>query len=130
MLIQSHDGAVALIPAIPERWNIGSVKGLRARGGFLLEELTWDNGKVKSVAIKSTLGGNLRLRTYSELTHANGKPLTKADGYNPNPFFDTPDVPAPRIAPEATLNIPDVKPVFEYDIPTLPGTVYHFSGIL
>jgi hypothetical protein len=48
---------------------------------------------------------------------------------NPNPFFTTPDVPAPIISPEAKLHPTAVKPVNEYDIPTEAGGVYEFKGI-
>ncbi|MDR1861171.1 MAG: glycoside hydrolase family 95 protein [Bacteroidales bacterium] len=126
MLMQSHDGAVHLLPAIPDVWNKGSVNGLRTRGGFVIEELTWENGVVKTLKIKSTLGGNLRLRSAEELTNADGSALAKATGDNPNPFFATPAVPQPVISPEAKLTAPNVKPVHEYDIPTEVGGIYSF----
>jgi len=129
MFMQSYDGAVYVLPAIPDRWSKGSISGLRARGGFLIEKLEWENGAVKTLKIKSLLGGNLRLRSVAALTAANGNELAKASGVNPNPFFTTPDVPAPIISPEAKINPTAVKPVNEYDIPTEAGGVYEFKGI-
>jgi alpha-L-fucosidase 2 len=54
MLIQSHTGAIHLVPAIPESWaKKGSFKGLCARGGYVVD-CDWENGKVVSFEVKST----------------------------------------------------------------------------
>ena len=59
MLVQSHTGKVVLLPALPDVWKDGSVKGLCCRGGFVLEELTWKDGKPATVKVRSTVGGKL-----------------------------------------------------------------------
>jgi alpha-L-fucosidase 2 len=61
MLIQSHDGEIALLPALPAAWNKGEVRGLRARGGFEIS-LRWSDGRLRRATILSTRGGACRLR--------------------------------------------------------------------
>lgn len=56
MLIQSTPGTITLLPALPQAWSKGKVKGLRARGGFTID-MEWNDGKVSSCKIHSTAGG-------------------------------------------------------------------------
>ena len=70
MLLQSHTEEIFVLPALPDNWHTGSVKGLRARGGFILN-IEWENGELKNVTILSTLGGNCRLRTHTPLQSKN-----------------------------------------------------------
>lgn len=62
MLLQSHAGEINVLPALPDAWKTGNVHGLKTRGGFTVD-IAWEDGKLKSVNIHSTLGGNCRLRT-------------------------------------------------------------------
>jgi alpha-L-fucosidase 2 len=61
MLLQSHDGLLNILPALPDDWASGEIKGLKAQGGFEVN-ITWKNKKVTSLVITSLLGGNCKLK--------------------------------------------------------------------
>ncbi len=61
MLLQSQEGEIDLLPALPKAWPSGSVRGLRARGGFVVD-LEWDGGELTRVRIVSTSGQQCALR--------------------------------------------------------------------
>ncbi|MBN1406993.1 MAG: glycoside hydrolase family 95 protein [Calditrichaceae bacterium] len=124
MLVQSNDGSIFLLPALPDSWKNGSIKGLRARGGFEIETLEWTNGEISKLVIKSNLGGNCRIRSYNKLKSEDKIKIEIAEGENKNLFFQTPDIKQPLISEKATLSELSLNETFVYDFETAAGEQY------
>ena len=124
MLMQSHDGALHLLPAVPDAWQEGCVKGLLARGGFVIDELSWKGQQLSNVVVTSQLGGTLRLRSYVPLK---GAGLVPAMGVNDNPFYALPDIKAPLFSNAINPQQPMLYKVYEYDVKTEAGKTYSFE---
>lgn len=123
-LVQSHDGSIHLLPALPDIWKEGYISGLRTRGGFTITDLQWKNGKVSQATIKSNLGGNCRLRSAWPLRLTGNAKLKKAKGANPNALFYIDTIPEPIISPKASISKLVLPETFEYDIATIAGKTY------
>lgn len=120
MLLQSHDGAVHLLPALPDKWAEGKVKGLVARGGFVVD-MDWNGVQLNTAKIHSRIGGNLRLRSYVPLKEEGLKP---ASGTNPNPLFRQAAIKEPLVSKEINPQYPVIPRVYEYDLATEAGKDY------
>ena len=121
MLLQSHDGAVHLLPALPDAWAEGEVNGLRARGAFVVD-MKWSKGELTEATISSRIGGKLRLRSYVPLR---GDGLFTATGECDNDLLKPAVIREPLKSEELTefKQIP-IRKVYEYDIMTVPGKIY------
>lgn len=120
MLLQSHDNALHLLPALPTAWQKGHISGLVARGAFEVD-MSWEGGELLAATILSRIGGNLRIRTYVPLE---GEGLKEAEGENSNPFMSSADIKEPLLASELCPQYPMLYKVYEYDIVTKAGGEY------
>ncbi|WP_066832660.1 glycoside hydrolase family 95 protein [Rufibacter ruber] len=128
MLLQSHDGALHLLPALPDQWPSGEVKGLVARGGFVVD-MRWENRKVTALTIHSKLGGTCRLRAGNALALSGKGTLKPAQGENPNPFYQAPGIKQPLVSAKAeagNVNLPHTQLL---DMETKAGQTYTFKAL-
>ena len=98
LFVQSHDGTLDLLPALPAAWPTGEITGLVARGGFVVD-VAWADGQLTRARITSRLGGTCRVRVHRPVAAAGGPRLQAAQGDNPNPFYQTFAGKAPLVSP-------------------------------
>lgn len=79
MLLQSQNNELHLLPALPSAWSVGEVKGLCARGGFVVD-LQWKNQKLTGATLLSKIGGTCTLRTSVPLKVAGVSVKSHKDG--------------------------------------------------
>jgi alpha-L-fucosidase 2 len=126
MILQSQDGSIFLLPALPDNWPEGTISGLRTRGGFEITRMIWKKGRILSVHIRSNLGGNCRIRSYDALQMKSGA-LVAAKGNNRNPFFYLEATKDPLISDQAKLHTEHLKTTYLYDFSTKPGNEYELT---
>jgi len=126
LLLQSYDGFIYVLPALPDNWRNGKVSGLMARGGFEMD-IVWKNRMVNKLTIHSKLGGNCRLRLLQPIISMDGAILKKVQGENPNPFYVVNQVNKPLISHKARPTTPKLEKTYEYDFLTEAGRDYEFK---
>lgn len=89
MLVQSQTPSIQILPALPAAWLNGNVKGLRARGNFEISNMSWENGKLRALSIKSLSGGLCRISTSSPLKSQIENLRARSTGKQVEYSFDT-----------------------------------------
>ncbi|KQT16719.1 alpha-L-fucosidase [Chryseobacterium sp. Leaf404] len=123
MLLQTQNGSIDILPALPDEWKNGNISRLKTYGGFEVS-IVWKNNQATEVTIKSNLGGNCRINSPNELILKGRNNLKPASGINENSFFEIPKIKEPIISPEAKLNEVKMKERFIYDFSTEVGKIY------
>ncbi|MBK0370201.1 glycoside hydrolase family 95 protein [Flavobacterium agrisoli] len=126
MLLQSYDGAIYLLPALPNDFKEGKVTGLKARGGFEVS-MEWKKGKLNQLKIVSALGGNCRLRLPAAIDLKGKVTLAEAKGENPNVFFQINAIKEPIMSDKAILKGFEIPNTKCYDFDTKAGETYTFE---
>ncbi|WP_114781897.1 glycoside hydrolase family 95 protein [Botryobacter ruber] len=122
MLLQSHDGRVSVLPALPKDWSTGSIRGIKARGNFQVD-MDWKDGKLTQAKILSGSGGKLRLHTLTPVKVVEVK-AQQAQGPNNSVLTKTPEVPAYKNNSKVPLQPLNTEQGYVVDIETEKGKTY------
>jgi alpha-L-fucosidase 2 len=122
MLLQSHDGEISLLPALPDEWKNGKITGLKARGNFEVD-ITWKDGKLSEVEIQSGQGGTCRVRTLIPVKVVDATPKNLS-GVNTNIFTQASEAPPYKKNDRAKLPALEVSEGYVIDIETEKGKRY------
>lgn len=88
MLLQSQNDEIHLLPALPDKWKEGCIKGLRARGGFEVS-IFWEDGRLEHAEITSLLGNECRLRSNAAVSVTSGDESVNTKIENGVVLFET-----------------------------------------
>ncbi|MFL5738793.1 MAG: glycosyl hydrolase family 95 catalytic domain-containing protein [Flavisolibacter sp.] len=95
MLLQSHEGSIELLPALPAAWKNGWIKGIKARGNFTVD-IEWKEGTLSKAVIHSVIGGVCRVEAYSPIKLVEATPAAIGpDNALLRPYGETPYIKNP-----------------------------------
>ena len=122
MLLQSHEGFLSLLPALPSAWAAGSISGIKARGNFRVS-IEWKEGRISQAKIFSGSGGNCRIRTTQPVKILEAA-YTEAKGENPNILNNVYGKPIYKKSSQATLVDINQAKGYLLDFQTQKGKTY------
>lgn len=125
MLIQSHDGVIDILPALPAVWREGRLTGVRARGGFVVD-VEWKDGEVKYLKVTSSLGGVCKIRTAHPLVA--GQKLKLCRGKAANSYYEPSLKVRTRVSPKAEIEPVGQVQASTLSFETVEGGVYEFGN--
>ncbi|WPO81665.1 glycoside hydrolase family 95 protein [Chryseobacterium sp. JJR-5R] len=126
MLLQSYDGYLYLLPALPDALPNGSVKGLKARGGFEID-IEWKNARLTKFTVKSKLGGNARIKIAKGIRLRSETKINTAQGKNPNEYYQVNAIKTPLVSGQAELKGFAVPETQTFDFVTKKNSTYTFK---
>jgi alpha-L-fucosidase 2 len=122
LLLQSNVDELSLLPALPDEWTKGSIKGIKGRGNFTVN-MDWKDGRLTQAVIYSGSGGNCRLRTMVPVKVV-GTASVPAKGKNANPLNEISQKPEYHKNEKATLQKLDLRKSYVIDFKTEKGKTY------
>ncbi|WP_133641883.1 glycoside hydrolase family 95 protein [Sphingobacterium paludis] len=127
MLLQSHNGEIHLLPALPDAWRKGSVQGLKARGNFTVD-IEWDKGKLTKAVIRSNLGGDIKIRT-AEVVKVVEKTTPLSAGAIKNPLLIIPEKITYKNNAVVPLNELDIAVGYSIGLTTEKDKIYTLTPL-
>lgn len=120
-LVDSSDGLIDILPHLPQAWAAGGeIVGVTTPGGFTIE-MVWKKGKIKTLVVRSKLGGNCRIRVHNDIEGCKCIGMQPATGKNANPYFSGKEQ-------DSVVAVKPVQSDFTYDFETGSGQVYVLTG--
>ncbi|MDR3706115.1 MAG: glycoside hydrolase N-terminal domain-containing protein [Paludibacteraceae bacterium] len=120
-LVDSSNGLIDILPDLPQEWAAGGeIVGVTTPGGFTIE-MVWKKGKIKTLVVRSKLGGNCRIKVPNDIEGCKCIGMQPAMGKNTNSYFSGDE-------PDSVVAVKPVHSDFTYDFETGPGQVYVLTG--
>lgn len=127
LLLQSNVAELSLLPALPDEWTKGSIKGIKGRGNFKVD-MDWNNGRLTKAEIYSGSGGNCRLRTLVPVKVV-GTIFSTAQGENQNLLNESPQKPEYHKNEKVKLQELNLKQSYVIDFKTEKGKTYQITTL-
>lgn len=126
MLLQSHDGAIDILPALPKAWSEGKVTGLKARGGFEID-IEWAKSKLVKLVVRSKNGGICKLRMLDFLKLPTNLKILKSNKTIDSDYFGSAVIAPPLTNNECKMELINTPSTRIIEFNTIKGEVYTFN---